>query len=372
MAISNGVKPKIIVFDKFLGYKVGGAQWSLETLLKNLSANFKFIGCEVEKGFSAKRLKEENFFVERIKIKECPKFPYFEYFLNRKKIAKFISEQKGDYLFTQSFWAPLAINNFEGKTVYFVRDEYNLNRVPNYYSGLKFWLKKLYILSQYPFIKQLFSDNQKAIEKATLVITNSDFIKNFIKEIFNKEAEVIYPVVDVLELQKVKLPPLEQRPFLTLIGSDVLKGRGVVEKIAERMKKYKFMIVGREFKKPFQKENIFYQPWSKERLDIYKKTKILLVPSLCYDAFPRIPVEGAALGIPSIGSKRGGIPEFLPQEFLIENVWDIAKWIEKILALEKNYLDYSEILKKRATKFDASFQIEKFKKIAKEKLNLDL
>ena len=363
---------KIIVFDKFLGYKVGGAQWSLRTLLKNLSGNFKFIGCEVEKGFSAKRLKEENVSVERIKIKEVPRFPYFEYFLNRKKISQFISKQKGDCLFSQSLWAPLAINNFLGKTIYFIRDEYNLNRVPNYYSGFKFWFKKIYVLSQYPFIRKYFSDNKKAIEKADLVIANSYFIKNFIEKKFNRESEVIYPVVNVLELQKVKLPPLNQRSFLTLIGSDVLKGRGVVEKIAQNLKDYKFMIVGREFKEPIQKENILYQPWSKKPLEIYKKTKILLVPSLCDDAFPRIPVEGAALGIPSIGSVRGGIPEFLSQEFLVKDIWDIEEWIKKIKWIENNYSYCSERLKTKAIKFDKEKQIEKFKRIVKNKLNINL
>ena len=365
-------KPKIVVFDKFFGYKVGGAQYSLQTLLKDLSADFKFIGCRVEKGFSANRLKTEDFSVERIKIREFPRFPYFEYFLNRKKLSRFISQQKGDYLFAQSLWAPLAVNSFRGKTVYFIRDEYNLNRIPNYYSGFKFWLKELYILSQYPFVKKLFSDNEKAIEKADLVIANSYFIKNFIKKKFNKESEVIYPVVDVLNLQKIKIPPVEQRPFLTLIGSDVLKGKPVVEKIAESMRNHQFMIIGREFKKPFKRKNILYQPWLKERLDIYKRTKILLVPSLWYDAFPRVPVEGAVLGIPSIGSNRGGIPEFLPQELLIENVWDIEKWAEKILEIEKNYPSYSRVLMEKAINFDAGKQIENFKKIAREKLNVNL
>lgn len=366
------MKEKILVFDKFFGYGVGGAQHSFHYLLKNLSGDFNFIGCQVKKSFSAEKYEIKDFLVQRIKIKEIPKFPYLEYFLNRKKIIDFFSQEKGDFLFSQSLWAPLAINSFKGKTVYFVRDEYNLNKVPNYFSGLKFLAKEIYIFSQFPFLRQIFSDNKKAMEKATLVISNSDFIKNQIKKIFNRQSEVIYPMIDVLNLQKINLPPLNQRPYLTLIGSEEIKGSQIVKKIALKMKERKFMIVGRKISQPIKKDNIFYQPWSKDPLDIYKKTKILLVPSLIEEAFARVPIEGAALAIPSLASKKGGLPEFLEDKFLIEDLWNIDKWVEKILEIEKNYGDYSQYLKKKSLKFDAQYQVEKFKKLAKEKLSLNL
>ena len=370
------MKSNIVVFDKFLGYKVGGAEISLEKLLKNLLGDFKFIGCEVQKSFSAKRLKEEKFPVERIKIKEIPKFPYLEYFWNRKKIIKFISQQKGDCLFAQGLSGCLAINSFQGKTVYFARDEYNLNEIINYYSGLRYWLKKIYLFIQHPFIKKLFFDNEKAIKKADLVIANSDFMKRMIKERFGKEAEVIFPMIDILEFQKIVLPSLRERPFLTLVGSEVLKGSPIVEEIAQRMKNEQFMIVGREFKKPIKKNNILYQPWSKEPLEIYKKTKMFLIPSLCQEAFCRVGLEGLSLGIPCLGSDRGGIGEVLDKKFLIGDVWDINKWVGKILEIEKDYQFYVEKTKKRAEeikeKFNALSQEKKFKKIIKEKLNIDI
>ena len=370
------MKPKIIVFDKFLGYKVGGAELSLKKLLENLSGDFRFIGCEVRKSFSAKKLKEENFPVERIKIKEIPRFPYLEYFLNRKKIIKFISKQEGDCLFSQGLWAGLGVNNFQGKTVYFARDEYNLNQIINYYSGIKYWFKKIYLFTQYPFIKKLFSDNEQAIKKADLVIANSDFMRKMIKEKFGRESEVIYPVVDISKLQKVILPPLNERPFLTLIGSELLKGRPIIEKIAQKMKNHQFMIVGRDFKKQIQKDNILYQPWLKNSLEIYKKTKIFLIPSLWQEAFCRVGLEGLSLGIPCIGSDKGGIGEVLEKKFLIKDVWETNKWVEAILMIEQNYQFYSEMAKEKINgkkeKFDAVNQVEKFKKLIREKLNLNL
>jgi len=366
------VDNSIIIFDKFLGYKIGGAQHSFHYLLKNLSGNLRFIGCEVKKSFSAQKYKIKEFPVERLDIKEVSKLPYLEYWLNKRRISRFFSGRKGGFLFTQSLWAPLAINNFKGKTVYFVRDEYNLNRIPNYYSGFKFWLKKLYILSQYPFINQFFSDNQKAIKKADLIIANSYFVADEIKKIFGRKAEIIYPLIDVIELKKQTMPPISERPFITAIGSEFIKGREIVEKIARAMPDHKFMIVGREFNRGIIKKNILYQPWSKNIAEIYGKTKILLAPSIINEAFCRVAVEGMSLGIPCLGSRRGGIPEVLEEEYLIKDVWNIQKWIEKIKEIENNYQDYSKILKEKVMKFDAGKQITNFKKIAKEKLNLEL
>ena len=365
-------EPKILIFDKFLGYGVGGAQHSFHYLLKNLSGKFKFVGCDVKKSFSAPKYKIEDFDVERIPIKEIPRFPYLEFFINRKRVSDFFCKSSGDFLFAQSLWAPLAINSFSGKAVYFVRDEYNLNRVPNYFSGLKFLAKEIYIFSQSPFLKQFFSDNKKTMEKATLIIANSNFIKNQIFKIFNRQSEVIYPIIDVLTLQKINLPPLRERPFLTLIGSEPIKGSEVVKKIAAEMKDKQFMIVGRDIAAPRREENILYQPWLKDPLEVYKKTKILLVPSLIEEAFARVPVEGAALGIPSLASKKGGMPEFLEEKFLVRDIWNIEEWVEKILDIEKNYSDYAEYLKQKSLKFDAKNQVEKFKKISREKLNLNL
>ena len=44
---------KILVFDKFIGYRIGGAQNSLQLLLKNLKGDFKFLVIVIYLGFGA-------------------------------------------------------------------------------------------------------------------------------------------------------------------------------------------------------------------------------------------------------------------------------------------------------------------------------
>lgn len=363
---------KIIVFDKFLGYQVGGAQNSLHTLLKNLKGDFKFLGCDAKRAFSAEKYKLSEWDVERIKIKEFPRFPYFEYWYNRKRVEKFIASQKADLLITQGLWGAIAINTFQGKSIYFIRDEYHLNYIPITQTGIKKFLKKIYLFLQYPFIASIFKDNRVAVLKADMVVSNSKFIANGIKNKFNRDSEIIYPLINVLDMVSHKDCPNHDDQFITAIGSEDIKGGRIVEGVAKIMPDYEFMIVGRGFNQPIKKANVLYQPWSKDIGEIYKKTKILLAPSLCEEAFCRVALEGMALGVPCIGSNKGGIPEVLGSEFIINDVWDIEKWKEKILGIEKNYEQYPGKLKQKALEFDVVEQIEKFKKIIQEKLNINL
>jgi glycosyltransferase involved in cell wall biosynthesis len=364
---------KVIVFDKFIGYRIGGAQNSLQLLLKNLKGDFRFLGCDVRKAFSAEKYKLPEWEVERVKIKEFPRWPYFEYWYNRKRVKKFIASQKADLLIAQGLWGAIAINAFSGKSIYFIRDEYHFNYIPVVQRGIRKFFKKIYLLLQWPFLSRIFKDNRDAILKADIVISNSKFVADNIQRIFNCESEIIYPLVDVLAMMQEKEKFLDKDDkFITSIGSEIIKGRQIVEKIAKIMSNYQFMIVGREFKKPIQKANILYYPWSKNIKEVYTKTKILLAPSIINEAFCRVALEGMALGIPCIGSNKGGIPEVLGPEFIINDVWDIEKWKEKILEIESHYEQYPEKLKQKSLGFDAVEQIGKFKKIIQEKLNINL
>jgi glycosyltransferase involved in cell wall biosynthesis len=331
------------------------------------------LGCDVKKAFSAEKYKLPEWEVERVKIKEFPRWPYFEYWYNRKRVKKFIASQKADLLIAQGLWGAIAINAFSGKSIYFIRDEYHFNYIPIVQRGIKKIFKKIYLFLQRPFISIIFKDNKIAILKANIVISNSKFIANGIKRIFNKDSEVIYPLVDVLDMMSLQNIDVDKsEKFITVIGSEDIKGGRIVEKIAKIMPNYQFMIVGRNFNQPIKKANIIYYPWSKNIKEIYSKTKILLAPSIINEAFCRVALEGMALGIPCIGSNKGGIPEVLGSEFIINDVWDIEKWKEKILEIEDNYEKYPEKLKQKALGFDAAKQIEKFKKIIQEKLNINL
>lgn len=55
--------------------------------------------------------------------------------------------------------------------------------------------------------------------------------------------------------------------------------------------------------------NVTYVPRVYNMGPLYRSHRLVLVPSVVEDAFPRVIIEAALHGIPSIGTDRGGIPE---------------------------------------------------------------
>ena len=344
----------ILVFDKFLGYNVGGAQKSLHALLENVFEDIFYLGCNVKKAFLAEKYKVDKIKVERFNIKEIPKLPYFEYFLNRNVVKKNIKNSKRKILITQGLYGAVAVNNFKGDSIYFIRDEYSLNRIPVHQKGFTKILKYIYLLIQFPFLLIMFRDNKKAVKKAKVVIANSKYIKDELFKKFGIDAEVVYPIINIKELKSQEIPKIENRKYVTSIGSEVIKGSKIVENIAKIMPDYNFMIVGRSFKNPIVKDNVLYQPWSQDIMDIYKKTRILLIPSVCNEAFGRTAVEALSLGIPVLGTNRGGIKEVLPPDNMLEDIENISLWKNKILNIKVGKgVDVSRfILKKQVDRFN--------------------
>ncbi|MFH1790291.1 MAG: glycosyltransferase family 4 protein [bacterium] len=355
---------KISVFDKYLGYNVGGAQKSLHALLKESKLEYHFFGCNVVKSFSAYKHKIDGFNVKRINIIEISRFPYIEYFLNRRRAIKFIRTIKSDILITQGMWGAIAARFFKGKVIYFIRDEYHFNELPVYQKGIKKILKYIYLLVQLPFILIFFRDNKNGIKKVYRVISNSKYVSAEIERRFNRPSDVIYPIISVRDLLRVKLQE-DERKYITCIGQELIKGREIVEKIAAEMTDLQFMIVGRNILKPLKKNNILYFPWKDDVLDIYKKTKLLLIPSICNEAFGRTAVEAISLSIPVIGSNKGGLVEVLDEKNLIKDVYDIQSWKDKIsffLNKKNNIHNYRD----KALLFDMENQIRFFNEILRQ------
>lgn len=79
----------------------------------------------------------------------------------------------------------------------------------------------------------------------------------------------------------------------------------------------------------------------------YTRTKLIVMPSLWRESYPRVPVEAAINGIPTIGSNRGGLPETLaecgialpipdrytPTTRTPPTAEEVAPWVETIVRL---------------------------------------
>lgn len=98
---------------------------------------------------------------------------------------------------------------------------------------------------------------------------------------------------------------------------------------------------------PGQLGNVRLMPATSDPRRFYRLTRLLLVPSLCHEAFGRVAVEAMMNGIPVLASRRGGLPEALagagflfdipgrytPQAGLTPTADEVAPWVQTSLRL---------------------------------------
>ncbi|MCG7531143.1 glycosyltransferase [Psychrobium sp. MM17-31] len=335
----------IIAFSKNLVYGVGGAERSLVEELKKVGPtdNVTLASVQGVKSFNAHKLKLElpaNFniaaFQPRILIN---RFFFNEYLLNRDTIRAFITSECSDFdeLWAQNLWAPVAINSFSKRTVYFARDENFLNVRPNYFSGIKRYAKKFYDCLDSPGFITYCKDNRLAIESADEVIANSKFMAKEIKDRFGRVAKVQYPFIDPDRLKKAfadvvdNIPP--EQKGIVLLGDSKIKGVDIVKKLADDLPLEKFYIFSRAVEEPLRAKNICYMPWVRSPEHAFKYAKLVVMPSICQEAYGRVAAESLALGIPCVVNNIGGLPEAVNYEepLVARSYQDFKVKVRKIL-----------------------------------------
>jgi glycosyltransferase involved in cell wall biosynthesis len=93
--------------------------------------------------------------------------------------------------------------------------------------------------------------------------------------------------------------------------------------------------------------NLYVMANTPDPRDFYKVSRVVLMPSLCRESFPRVAVEALINGIPVLASSRGGLPETLEQAGflfdvparytselrLVPTAEEIAPWVDTIIRL---------------------------------------
>ncbi|HIH72981.1 MAG: Uncharacterized protein XD43_0404 [Thermococcales archaeon 44_46] len=138
-----------------------------------------------------------------------------------------------------------------------------------------------------------------------------------ISVLYNPISPEIVPNISKEEArQYLNLP--EDKTIVLFVGTlTELKGAHLIPKIAKEVPGHLFVVVGDgPLRKMFTKsplKNVLYvgyQPMEILR-HYYKASDILLVPSLWYEPFGRVIIEGAVNGCYVVGSDKGAIPELI-------------------------------------------------------------
>ncbi len=145
-------------------------------------------------------------------------------------------------------------------------------------------------------------------------IANSQFVADTFLKKFGLDAKVIHPLV---EIERYKITP--DRLKVVFINPVKIKGLELAFMLAEANKDIPFLFVEswslssddkeKIMSRARQSGNIEFKDRQKDMRNIYKQAKLMLVPSLCYEAWGRVVTESQCSGIPALASSRGGLPE---------------------------------------------------------------
>ena len=148
------------------------------------------------------------------------------------------------------------------------------------------------------------------------IVYNSEWIKNKIG--YNWPSFVLHPPCNV-EDYRIGMNP-EENEYITLISLNERKGGYLFKKIAEAMPGRKFIGVVGSYDNPgalklsqdtiieMMPPNVTVIPNSPNILDVYKKTRILLMPS-DYESWGRTATEAMCSGIPVVCTPTDGLQE---------------------------------------------------------------
>jgi glycosyltransferase involved in cell wall biosynthesis len=204
---------------------------------------------------------------------------------------------------------------------------------------------------------------KKILEKSSEMIANSNYLGERYEKHFNIETETVYPFVNP-EDYRVE----ETGEKILHVNPKKEKGIETTLEVAEKMPEKEFIIAGKTKEiddRIEEPENVEKLGYVEDMKEVYKQTKIVLVPSKWEEPYGRIPIEAGASGIPAIATSKGGLPESVGnQELLVDG--GPEQFVEKIREVEEDYEEYSSEVKENAEEKKQEKQLEKFEEVMQD------
>jgi len=389
------VKMNVFFIAQYYMPHIGGAEKSISYLLKSLSNkhNIKIIQMDYNIKSNEKNIKIVNIKIPSLyklfsyHILKDPKFKYpltslyLETKIWEKLLDKYIKNKKPDLIITQLHYSSPTIriaNKYNIPSIIFLRSIDNIcpdGRFIESYCG-KEDIGKISLENKFRYIKlnKIIENNIESLKNSDLVISNSNFMRNYARRLTKIDSKVVYP-----SISKEEIKYNVDRDYITFIKPVPHKGVDIVLSLAKELENEKFLFIGntkKHIKKQISKyQNIEYINWTDDIDSYYKMTKILLVPSLCYEAFGRVVIEAQKYAIPVIANNIGGINEAIGKGgILINDVHNIKEWIKAIDSLKNReiYKNLSVEALNNSRKFSDQNTYIRFTKVVKETLNIDL
>lgn len=196
------------------------------------------------------------------------------------------------------------------------------------------------------------------------VVYNSEWIKNKLN--YPNKSFVLTPPCDWRHYDVNDNP--EESEYITLINLDWNKGGTILRELAKRMPQKKFLGVTGSYSATDdgqilnQPGNVKVIPNTSDILPVYKKTRVLIMPSL-FESWGRTATEAMCNGIPVVASATPGLTENCGKAGLyVDNRNDIDAWVRWIERLDdkKFYKQVSKKCKERSRELDPVEKMKEF------------
>ncbi len=200
------------------------------------------------------------------------------------------------------------------------------------------------------------------------VLTCSEYQRQSYLSSLNLESTALPPPINLVETIATGPEPI----FFTAINPSIEKGAFFLSTLAEELSLHRpdlpmlfiesrgsgGQLVQAGLAGGFdlrQHENLMFAPAVATPAEIFRGTRVLLVPSVCDEAFGRVAAEALLNGVPPIVSNRGGLPEAangggfvlpLPSSLTLEtrmpvSADDVKPWLELMLKLADDEAFYA-------------------------------
>lgn len=183
------------------------------------------------------------------------------------------------------------------------------------------------------FSRWLFAGrDRRALKRAALVLTNSQFMASHLSDTLGRQAGVVYPPVDITNFEQTERV---EEPSVGFVNPCERKGFPLVLKMARAAPDLRFNVFGSRPNDWAAIEadlpNLEFHGWVEKSVEMYERTRVFIVPSQWNEPFGRVAVEALASGIPALVSSVGGLPEAVGDDRLVvhEND-DPAVWVRRV------------------------------------------
>jgi glycosyltransferase involved in cell wall biosynthesis len=223
----------------------------------------------------------------------------------------------------------------------------------------------------------LLGGDPRTLDKAVFV-ANSRFTAAAFKEAFGLDASIIRPFFRADQYRAS--PPINDN--VTFINPHPLKGIEIALQLVARCPEIPFRFIkswwlSKEQKASLMNDvkrypNLTVESQKRDMNQVYRRAKIVLMPSKCDEAWGRVVTEAQFSGIPVIASNRGGLPESVgPGGILLDPDGDIEDWVDAVRSLWLDDVRYNELsaaalAHSRRDEIDQDMQVEAMQSVARQ------